>query len=73
MKKRGSASRALHRAQQKGMAVVADIGPSGVKNCPVEYAPRSIHDPQPWRPVDGPYWLRLKGTECKAVLREADA
>ena len=67
MKKRGSASRALHRAQQMGMAVVADKAPDSIRNRPVEFAPRSTHDPRPWRPVDGPLWLRLAGTQCKAV------
>lgn len=69
MKKRGSASRALHTAERKGMTIVADLGPDNVRNRPVEFAPRHTHDPRPWRPVDGPLWLRLSGHECKAVQR----
>jgi len=67
MKKRGSASRALHRAQQMGCTIVAEAAPDSVRNRPVEFVPRAPHDPRPWRPVEGPLWLRLPGTACKAV------
>lgn len=70
MSKQGSASRALHRAEQQGKSiVVGDNAPGAMRNRPVEFAPRSTHDPKPWRPVDGPLWVRLAGTQCRAVQR----
>jgi hypothetical protein len=67
--KRGSASRALHRAEQKGHVIVAgDDTPAAVRGLPVEYAPRTPHDPMPWRSGHQSYrWFRLAGTSCKAV------
>lgn len=61
-------TRVLHTASRRGMAIVASIGPVGMQNHLVVFAPRVFGDPQPWRPVSREFsHYRLSGRECHAM------
>ena len=55
-------SRSLHRARNRGAAIVCDIEP--FEGQPVLYAPRSPRDSQPWVLVKHRR-VRLNGRQCR--------
>lgn len=56
-------SRSLHRARNRGADIVCADAP--FEGQPVEYAPRSARDPQPWRLTGRRSRVRLSGRQCR--------